>query len=165
MTDATHDELVRRAVRWLRSTARCGFAVPELVTWLQEQPDAIGWRSNGRQVLLVECKTSRADFLADQRKTFRAVTGLGLGHFRYYLTPKGLLSPEELPARWGLLECWGRVIRVRKEAERFEDDECRPYGHAELMYSLLRRVEVRGLLKPCLAPKWGGTSPSAAAQS
>ena len=51
-----------------------------------EMPDAIGWKRASRSVL-VECKISRADFLADRDKPFRQKSDLGLGCERFYLTP------------------------------------------------------------------------------
>jgi hypothetical protein len=50
----------------------------------------------------VECKISRADFLADHAKPHRAIGG-GVGDYRYFLCPQGLIKPEEVPHRWGLL--------------------------------------------------------------
>lgn len=53
--------------------------------------------------MLVEAKASRADFLADARKPHRLDQATGIGRWRYYLCPEGLIQPEELPPRWGLL--------------------------------------------------------------
>jgi len=91
-----------------------------------EQPDAIGWpfRSGSH---LVECKTSVGDFHSDKLKRWRADRGLGL--FRWYLTPPGLLTDfktrilDRLPAGngqkdhswldyWGVAEAHPRQIRV-----------------------------------------------------
>jgi len=67
MNKITHDELVSIAVKWLYSQG-CGFAVGERVCVAStgEIPDAIGFRSNCS--ILIECKTSRADFKADRKK-------------------------------------------------------------------------------------------------
>lgn len=86
----------------------------------REIPDAIGWLRSGVS-LLVECKASRGDFLSDAVKPSRRSAksaGLavpepvvkgprkteGLGAYRFYFAPSGLLAPEELPEGWGLLE-------------------------------------------------------------
>ncbi len=108
----THDELVQRAARWLRKTIRCPVVVTELVTsnTSGEIPDALGW-SYGR-TFLVECKASRSDFLADARKPFRQVPTNGMGAHRYFLITPGLVSPDELPDGWGLLEPTPKKIRV-----------------------------------------------------
>lgn len=100
----THTELVRAAGRWLRGTAGCSMVLEELVATTSngEQPDAIGWWCG--KTLLVECKASRADFMADQKKRFRQRPERGMGQFRYFMAPEGLLRPEEMPPRWGLLE-------------------------------------------------------------
>lgn len=107
----SHADLCFFASRWLRNYARCSVVATELATMSAEIPDAIGWRSNIS--VLVECKTSRADFMQDAKKPFRIDPAKGVGNWRFYLTPKGLISVDELPDNWGLLELnMGRVRRV-----------------------------------------------------
>jgi len=113
----THAELVDRAERWLRGTARCSVVVRELWSMSMEIPDAIGWRGN--QSTLIECKATRADFLSDAKKPHRMNPDWGMGELRYYMTPPGLISVDELPARWGLLEAGPRVVRVKMYAAGF----------------------------------------------
>jgi len=48
---------------------------------------------------LVEVKTSRADFVGD--KKWKAVHVVDLA---YLAVPRGLIKPEEWPAKWGILE-------------------------------------------------------------
>src|SRR5256885_350877 len=98
----THTQLVERAVRWLRAY-RCGVVLSEQVCVSGEMPDAIGWKRACHSVL-VECKVTRADFLADRTKPFRLKPGQGVGCERFYLAPVDLIRSEELPVGWGLLE-------------------------------------------------------------
>lgn len=67
-------------------------------------PDAIGFRAASRltETVVVEVKCSRADFLADAKKPHRA-DGEGMGLYRYFMCPEGLIRPHEVPGRWGLL--------------------------------------------------------------
>jgi hypothetical protein len=67
----THAELVARAVKWLSGTMRCNPVYAGLAS-CGEIPDAIGWTSKYSHYgsIVVECKTSRADFVADKRKYF-----------------------------------------------------------------------------------------------
>ena len=109
----THAELVERAARWLRNSRGCGVVVTRACVWTTEQPDALGWNATGAS-LLVECKASRADFLRDRKKPHRKYPGKGMGNYRYYLTPPGLVGLEELPEGWGLLECGPRSVRLRR---------------------------------------------------
>jgi hypothetical protein len=44
-----------------------------------------------------------------------------MGNHRYYLTPVGLILPDELPRGWGLLERDGRRTVERVKAEWFAD--------------------------------------------
>jgi len=95
----THAQLVEKAVRWLRSY-RCGVVLSEQACVSGEMPDAIGWKRASHSVL-IECKVTRADFLADRDKPFRQKPEQGVGCERFYLTPGALLKPEELPAAGG----------------------------------------------------------------
>ena len=61
----THDYLCERAAQWLRSTGRCDPVLRGIAS-CYEIPDAIGWNMGGSMV--IECKTSRMDFLRDQKK-------------------------------------------------------------------------------------------------
>jgi hypothetical protein len=113
----THAELVRRAVRWLRNSRRCNVVLAEAQCyWVREFPDAIGWR--GSSSILIECKTSITDFYADRRKPSSPHR---MGVYRYYLTPPGLLQPEQLPTGWGLLEAEPRCLRRRRKASAQPD--------------------------------------------
>ena len=108
-----HDELVDRACRWLKGSCGCSVAVGELraFTGSGETPDALGWRSE--YSILVECKTSRADFLEDRKKPFRMKPSMGVGTYRFYMCPPGVIEPEDLPEGWGLLHLEkNRVRRV-----------------------------------------------------
>jgi hypothetical protein len=137
----THAQLVERAVRWLR-TYRCGVVLSEQACVSGEMPDAIGWKRVCHSVL-VECKVTRADFLADRAKLFRQKPEQGVGSERYYLTPAGLVKVEELPAGWGLLEYRrGRVEQVRASAKNLRTATGFRY-EMNLLLASLRRVEVR----------------------
>ena len=113
----THDDLVRRAVRWLRKTRGCGVVFAEMVTAAPMIPDAIGWCMAGQWSVLVEAKASRSDFFADRKKCHFGAPD-SPGQERWYITPKGLVQPDELPAEWGLLECSAKRIVVAKICPR-----------------------------------------------
>ena len=42
-------------------------------------------------------------FLADRSKPHRLNPEMGMGKYRYYICPTGLIKPEELPEKWGLI--------------------------------------------------------------
>jgi hypothetical protein len=109
----THDDLRRRAIRWLYNTRGCRVVLSELQTQSLETPDAIGWKS-GFWSVLVECKTSVDDFYGDRMKIHRRSPQYGVGAERFYLAPKGVLRVEKIPEGWGLLEARGRRIFVAK---------------------------------------------------
>ena len=137
----THRQLVEKAVRWLRSY-RCGVVLSEQACVSGEMPDAIGWKQKCHSVL-VECKVTRADFLADRAKPFRLKPEKGVGCERFYLVPAGLVAREELPAGWGLLELGrGRIEMVQTAAKDLRTAIGFRY-EMNLLLASLRRVEVR----------------------
>jgi hypothetical protein len=137
----THAKLVLMAVGWLRRY-RCGVVLSEQACVSGEMPDAIGWKKSCHSVL-VECKASRADFLADREKPFRQKPETGIGCERYYMAPGGLIRIEELPGGWGLLEVCGREIeKVRRSEKNLRSDVGLRY-EMNLLLASLRRVEVR----------------------
>ncbi|MCL6483696.1 MAG: hypothetical protein I4O49_05855 [Janthinobacterium lividum] len=149
MPGDVHKQLVILGEKWLK---RQGFAVvaTELVTdGTAEQADVIGFRSNCSVV--VEAKASRADFLADRHKPHREAGGLGV--YRFYLCPPGVIEIDDLPKGWGLLHSSKRsVVEVLRPTGniwpsfgssvgdwgRFQHE---PDGRAErgVLYSIARR--------------------------
>ncbi|HIH2745211.1 TPA: hypothetical protein ACYLN4_000889 [Burkholderia lata] len=111
MPGELHQQLVTLGERWIK---RQGFGVvaAELVTnGTNEQADVVGFRSTCSAV--VEAKASRADFLADRKKPHRSAGGLGV--YRFYLCPPGVIELEDLPSGWGLLYADGqRITEVRR---------------------------------------------------
>ena len=80
-----------------------------LRTILRHRRSARRHRMEGScQSVVVECKISRSDFLADANKPFRQNPEDGLASRRFYMVPAGILAREDLPKYWGLLECKGR---------------------------------------------------------
>ena len=138
----THAQLVQKAIAWLRSY-RCSVVLSEQACASGEMPDAIGWKRTQRSVV-VECKVTRADFLADRTKPFRIKPEIGLGCERFYLTVPDLLRIEQLPAGWGLLECQrGRVQMLHPSSTKsLRSGEGMKY-EMNLLLASLRRVELR----------------------
>ncbi len=137
----THAQLVEKAVRWLRRY-RCGVVLSEQACVSGEMPDAIGWKRACHSVL-IECKVTRADFLADRAKPFRLKPEQGVGCERFYLVPEGLVRCEELPVGWGLLEIdRGKIEIARASAKNLRTATGFRY-EMNLLLASLRRVEVR----------------------
>lgn len=116
-----HAHLVEKARAWLMGAGNCVVAATEVSTWVNmEIPDAIGFDYRGN-CTIVECKTSRSDFLADKNKKFRKMPQLGMGMNRYFMVPRGLVSLTELPAGWGLIFVYPNTVRRVKNSRRFDD--------------------------------------------
>lgn len=151
-TDDSHGELVALGARHAK---RLGFPVvgAEVRAYgSREVADVVAFRSSSS--LLVEVKCSRSDFFADAQKPERAAGGLGV--YRFYLCPVGLIAPDEVPSRWGLW--WSERGKLRAiKAPRGNlwppydtanrDDNWSPFMHepdlkAEraVMFSIARRL-------------------------
>jgi hypothetical protein len=110
----THADLVAAAIRWLRRRPHsCSVVFAEFATHATiERPDALGFTYGGTSIL-VECKVSRGDFLADRTKPHRA---FGMGARRWFLTPTRLVSAHEVPVGWGLAELRGQRVHIVVDA-------------------------------------------------
>ena len=138
----THSRLVDAAVSWLRSKYHCGIVLSEQNCASGETPDAIGWKGKDHSVI-VECKISRADFLADASKLWRANPEWALGCERFYLVPAQMISCDELPSGWGLLEIRGREIQIARKSKKNLRSAQGLANEMNLLLASLRRVEVR----------------------
>lgn len=144
----THDELVERAVRWLRRRRRCPVVFAELATHAGETPDAIGWYEGFS--ILIECKTSRSDFHRDKKKRHRQaakVLDFGMGNERFYMAPSDVLSPEDMPEGWGLLEVTRRTVKVSQASIRWSQDALGLRKEVIMLQSAVRRHQVGAFWK------------------
>lgn len=106
----THNELNTLAVKWLKRPESangpgCQVALTEVGgLYGGERADAFGyrWGFNAGSVV-VESKISRSDFFADRGKPHRKGTTPGMGTYRYFICPEGMIDINHLPHRWGLL--------------------------------------------------------------
>jgi hypothetical protein len=128
----SHDDLCRRAKRWLRGTRQCNPVLSNCAS-VREIPDAIGWSSSYKWYgsTVVECKTSVSDFYADKKKRFawKHVEHNGyekievplMGDYRFYMCDSGIISAELVEKHasdHGLLWLAGRSVKVIKEAPK-----------------------------------------------
>lgn len=106
----SHSQLVSIAVRFLKKSGYKYIQTESAL--LHESPDALGLKSD--KTLLIECKATRGDFLADKKKSFRLNPETGVGSNRMYLANPGIIKPEELPQKWELYEALSEntIIRV-----------------------------------------------------
>ena len=143
MASSKHAQLVEYAVEWLRTRYRCGVILSEQYCATGEVPDAIGWKKQCHSVV-IECKATRADFVADRDKSFRQKPEEGLGCERFYLAPAGLIKVHELPVGWGLLEISNRRVEVvRKPQRRSMRSDIGLMKEMNLLLASLKRVELR----------------------
>ena len=99
---------------------------------------------------LLEAKASRSDYLKDKNKLFRQMPELGMGDWRFYIAPRGLICKDELPVNWGLIEVnekgkalttynpfgKGNMYYLWKRCKKSVNDE------RQMMYSALRRLHL-----------------------
>lgn len=143
----THSDLCKIGAKWLRSKCSEKFPVVaiELRSYCAEIPDVFG--INGCHTAVIEVKMSRGDFFKDREKLWRKCPSLGVGDFRFYLCPEGLIKPDEVPEKWGLLyaDAKGMITEIKpilrgnvnhKNSNRIEKHH---QNERYIMYSLLRR--------------------------
>lgn len=125
-----------------------------------ETPDSIGFKWGTS--ILIEAKSTRADFHADKKKIFRRNPWMGVGAYRFFICPEGLIMPEDLPEKWGLI--WvdisgksrqkvgpkGNIWSAYGKDFFFSDRNIQ--GEWTMMASALRRVELRGDLDKIYDP-------------
>jgi len=137
-----HNTLTTLGSKWLKNhvengtVPNCNIIANDLrtATATGEQPDVIGWCSWAS--VLIETKISRLDFKQDFKKVFRINEFLGIGNFRYYLVPESLISPDEIPKKWGLLYYSERGIEIIKTAAKSESNlDC----ERTILLSIIRR--------------------------
>ena len=134
----THNELVDRAEKWLKNQG-CGVVFRDEFrahTHNGEQPDSIGWRDG--LSILIECKASRSDFLADKKKRFRQDPSIGMGDWRFFMCPPGLLYATEKQIK----KVHGIPSNCHWWSKKPFDGNKRCEN--QMMYSALRRMVVRG---------------------
>lgn len=167
-SDWTHKQLVEIAYKWLIKNGSVGVAFRELRSVASEIPDVIGFGSF--ESVMIECKASRADFLADKKKPHRAK---GMGNWRFYCCPKGMIRVEELPEKWGLIyvdetgkaaikrdcrkkkvffsqeeiEAFGYKYNYRLEKAHENKFDCDTNAERAIMYTALRRLFLRGRME------------------
>ena len=91
---------------------------------------------------IIECKVTRSDFKLDAKKFFRNhLPDLGMGMFRYYLAPKGLLKREEMPEGWRLLEVDSRSFVMHCMNKPVEKCNCK--AEITCLLSVLRRLPAK----------------------
>lgn len=135
-----HQELSRLAFRWLINQG-CVVVTSELAVSVAEKPDALGWRSDGKTIL-VEAKVSISDMRADASKRFRLMPEFGVGMLRYYAVSREIKDKalELLPQGWGLLVPRGGGLGVEVESKPFDRDEAH---ETKMLLSIIRRIAGR----------------------
>ena len=150
----THAELISESVKWLNKPyasstefghSACNVIISELVTCTTygEIPDVIGYMSGKQKTVLIECKTSPSDFIADKRKIFRntEMPESGMGDQRWYFAEENIIPVEKVPERWGLLVLSKEgKIKVVKKCTLFDKKNYR--NEINLLLSAICRLKV-----------------------
>lgn len=134
----THKELVRKMSHWLQYSRRCPVVLSELATQHCETPDVIGFHGAGDSIL-IECKVTRSDFLADKHKIFRRVEETGVGDVRYFAAPPGVIEVDDLPEGWGLMHVHDHQMRTEREPTRKPSNK---RAEVVMLMSAIRRLEI-----------------------
>ena len=160
----THNELCTIGERYLRVTLGCKVTAKELTAFTKhgEIPDVLGFTTDNSYLL--ECKASRSDFLSDKKKLFRKYPDRGMGEFRYYVCPTGLIDRKELPEKWGLIyvnargKCrmvygynpkhsmaYDKHMRYNQRKKAYKFEYCMQSERA-MLFSMARRMVFNGMV-------------------
>jgi hypothetical protein len=161
----THDDLIKVGAKWLKNQhssgsdynspthfrhSGCGVILTEFVSFEQSIPDVIGF--NNHCSIVIECKISHTDYLADLKKPHRFhLNPKQCGNYRYYLTLPQIISPDEVENGWGLLYYDGK-IHVIKPPTLHTEPEIKMAEYS-ILYSIARRAVVKNLLDELLKPE------------
>lgn len=145
-TDSLHYELCCKAATWIRQPMNnerwhspYQLSTVELVCTGKELADV--YATNGEISCVIEVKTSHKDYEVDGCKYTRFKPDEGLGDFRYYLCPAGMISENELPPFWGLLYYDnGKISKVRSAIQQPSDKRMDIF----VLTSIMRREGLLG---------------------
>ncbi|WP_227938237.1 hypothetical protein [Alkalihalobacillus deserti] len=105
MESYMHKHLKIQSLYWLKEkvTDLCANEVKLFYKRKRFKADALGINMKRKEARIIEVKATRADFLRDE--VLHSDYGYHhIAHYAYIMTPKGLLSTEEVPKGYGLLE-------------------------------------------------------------
>ena len=79
------------------------------------------WPSKGFAIHGFEIKVTRADFLHEMKDITKADAVGKFCDFWWLAAPKGIVSVDELPASWGLMELHANGLKINKQAPKREN--------------------------------------------
>ena len=145
----THRQLCELGARWINQQIGIGVHFWRILIetgYRKENPDVFAFTKY--YSVLIECKASRADFLADKKKPFRQNPQLGIGRMRYYLVNEGVATQEDMPKGWQLLIAYDEDTILMPEnyeppmsPNNYGFDLRNATAETELMWSWLYRKE------------------------
>jgi hypothetical protein len=141
--ETDHNYLVRRATIALSVTHPV--VLSELTSHAGERPDVIGWKAGVST--LIECKASLSDLMANRFKNH----GDGMGVFRWFLFPPGIISldafleTEFAQQGWGFAVLTDQLKQVAfiSKGKPFAPDR---FSEIIMLTSALRRIKTRDFI-------------------
>lgn len=123
-SELTHREVINRSATWLMNQTSAKWRAMIILceptsyisTYGTEFPDVLG--IDGEKSVNIEVKVSRSDFFNDKNKYHNHP----LGHYKIYACPTGLINPDEIPEKWGLLYINKRGGKLIKEPNAFTEN-------------------------------------------
>ena len=149
----THRQLEEVGAKWLSKSGywwSCKRIAIEPTSPGSEHPDVIGFAYGVTHV--IECKTTRDDFLRDFRKKWRQEGEKPMGSYRWWLCEEGLITQDDITEDVdGLL--WittGGAIQVIKYATRRSEEERNISGELCVLYTLLGKEAIKPVTIYCV---------------
>jgi len=147
ITKLTHNELQQVAVKYLlhkktpNMDIKCQYTIQNANSMYGEIADVYGLSSSYN--VLIEVKSNYPDFLVDENKRCRQPDSVGLGHYRYYFFPKGLINGANVRLDWGILEydIVNKKVDVVRKSLKFVESVRKADA---IKYSIIRKLAKPG---------------------
>lgn len=143
----THRQLEEVGAKWLSKSGywwSCKRIAIEPTSPGSERPDVIGFAYGVTHV--IECKTTRDDFLRDFRKKWRKEGEKPMGSYRWWLCVEGVITVDDLSGSGDgllLVTAYGSV-QIIKFPTRRSEEERNMIGELCILYSMLSKEAASG---------------------
>lgn len=145
MEKLSHRELIDCFVKEMRFYHWCCIPEPTLHSYEKNfdypVPDIMMFKRDykRKQIVIAEIKVHRADFLKEM-KTKKYEKAIPFADKLYYVAPRGMIKPKELPENWGLYEherVYGKDYFYQAKYAKAKKIEL----HSDILWSLILSLE------------------------
>lgn len=120
------------------------------------------WKTDQYKRISYEIKASRADFLNEVKKPTKKRMAMLVSNYYYFIAPKGIIKPEEVPLDCGLIELtWAHnrsnieyITKLREDSEKSNLPPARLPAVPKYKEFLVADTTVEAPWRDSLPPSW-----------